>query len=180
MEIDDKDLHREHAGVSGPGPHAGDEHVERRLARFAFVREERDREVRLLFRDVFPMEVAAAFRAAGARLISIAGERPLASEPTQDEVPPGEDTAHVMGEQGASATQSGQPREWTLRYFFSLGETVYTVTIVLPGDVPWSVAGVYPAARAIEDEIAERLGTNPDSFGRDVPAREHALDGISL
>src|SRR5438552_18703125 len=51
------------------------EPVETQLARYAFVREERDREVRLLFRDVPVPEIVKAFRMAGATLISISGER---------------------------------------------------------------------------------------------------------
>jgi hypothetical protein len=29
-------------------------------------------------------------------------------------------------------------------------------------------------------EMAERLGTNPDSFGRDLPSRAGAMDGVEL
>jgi glucosamine--fructose-6-phosphate aminotransferase (isomerizing) len=42
---------------------------------------------------------------------------------------------------------------------------------------------VFPLTAAVQRialEAAESLGTNPDSFGRDVPARAHALDGIDL
>ncbi|HEX3328751.1 MAG TPA: SIS domain-containing protein [Gaiellales bacterium] len=42
---------------------------------------------------------------------------------------------------------------------------------------------VFPLTAAVQRialEAAEALGTNPDSFGRDVPARAHALDGIDL
>ena len=149
MEVNNSDWQSQHTGGRGTNPHPGDEGVERRLARFAFVREERDREVRLLFRDVFPVEIALAFRAAGARLLSIAGERPQVTT-----------AVGKKGKSAAQVTQTDRPQQWTLRYFYSLDETVYTVSITLPGDVPWSVAGVYPAARAIEEEIAERLGTS--------------------
>ena len=57
-----------------------DDTVERKLAQYAFVREERDREVRLLFRDLPAPEMALSFRAAGANLITLSGER--ASAPT--------------------------------------------------------------------------------------------------
>ena len=42
---------------------------------------------------------------------------------------------------------------------------------------------VFPLTAVVQRialEAAESLGTNPDSFGRDVPARAHALDGIAL
>jgi glucosamine--fructose-6-phosphate aminotransferase (isomerizing) len=42
---------------------------------------------------------------------------------------------------------------------------------------------VFPLTAVVQRialEAAERLGTDPDSFGRDVPARAHALDGIVL
>jgi glucosamine--fructose-6-phosphate aminotransferase (isomerizing) len=42
---------------------------------------------------------------------------------------------------------------------------------------------VFPLTAAVQRialEAAESLGTNPDSFGRDLAARAHALDGIDL
>src|SRR5437016_1401948 len=79
----------EHRVNEGKAEGNGDESVERKLARFAFVREERDREVRLLFRDVPPAEIAAAFKVTGATLISIAGERilPAVADGTDPQVP---------------------------------------------------------------------------------------------
>lgn len=43
-----------------------------------------------------------------------------------------------------------------------------------------SVLPLTAVVQRIALEAAERLGTNPDSFGRDVPARADALDGIAL
>jgi glucosamine--fructose-6-phosphate aminotransferase (isomerizing) len=42
---------------------------------------------------------------------------------------------------------------------------------------------VFPLTAVVQRialEAADALGTNPDSFGRDVPRRAHALDGIAL
>ena len=36
------------------------------------------------------------------------------------------------------------------------------------------------AVQRIALELAEQLGTNPDSFGRDVPVRAAALEHIQL
>ena len=142
-------------GHPGTGTYHEDE-VERRLAVYAFVREERDREVRLTFRDVPPAEIALAFRAAGAILISIGGERlPIA----------GPGNAPVTIE----ATPSGRKRrhphpgdpiqgEAVLRYFFALGETVYTATLGIPSGVTGSVSAIYPSAALNERELNIRLG----------------------
>ncbi len=43
-----------------------------------------------------------------------------------------------------------------------------------------SVFPLTAAVQLIALEAAERLGTNPDSFGRDLPARAQALDGLVL
>jgi glucosamine--fructose-6-phosphate aminotransferase (isomerizing) len=54
---------------------------------------------------------------------------------------------------------------------------------MIAADAPNELLSVFPLTAVVQKialETAERLGTNPDSFGRDVPAREHALDGISL
>jgi glucosamine--fructose-6-phosphate aminotransferase (isomerizing) len=57
--------------------------------------------------------------------------------------------------------------------------TVHVITI----DRPSELLSVFPLTAAVQKialETAERLGTNPDSFGRDLPTRAHALDGIAL
>jgi glucosamine--fructose-6-phosphate aminotransferase (isomerizing) len=54
---------------------------------------------------------------------------------------------------------------------------------VIPADAPNELLSVFPLTAAVQRialEAAETLGTNPDSFGRDVPARAQAMDGIAL
>ena len=54
---------------------------------------------------------------------------------------------------------------------------------VIAADAPSELLSVFPLTAAVQKialETAETLGTNPDSFGRDVPARAQALDGIAL
>ena len=139
----------------------GEEHegVEWRLAHYAVVREERDREVRLLFRDTPASDIARAFMAAGATLISIAGER--APDAPAAPVSPSEPLADAAGRHRRrrkpqrAAPVSG---EVTLRYFYALGETVYTVAISIPSGVAGSIAGIYPGARLLEQEVQSRLG----------------------
>src|SRR5688572_7366601 len=126
-----------------PSPEA--EEVERQLAHYAFVREEREREVRLLFRDVPADEVAVAFRAAGASLITIAGERAAPIAPGAQ-----------GGEPGAKSSRRRRKRSpqplgaLSMRYFYALGELVYTITITAPSEVVASVAPIFPAAALSE------------------------------
>ena len=61
----------------------------------------------------------------------------------------------------------------------SCGVTVRLIEAKAGGEL-LSVFPLTAAVQRIALEAAERLGTNPDSFGRDVPARAHALDGIDL
>ncbi len=61
----------------------------------------------------------------------------------------------------------------------SCGVTVRLIEARAGGEL-LSVFPLTAAVQRIALEAAERLGTNPDSFGRDVPARAHALDGIDL
>lgn len=147
---------------------AAEEEVERRLAQYAFVREECDREVRLLFRDVPAPDLVLSFRAAGANLISISGER----LGTKDE--PGDpETRLADTDSEQAAIEQAEPRhrgrrrraalppppsgELLMRYFFSLGETVYTVNLASPTGVVGSVASIYPLARLAEEELHHRL-----------------------
>jgi glucosamine--fructose-6-phosphate aminotransferase (isomerizing) len=54
---------------------------------------------------------------------------------------------------------------------------------MIAGDAPNELLSVFPLTAAVQKialETAETLGTNPDCFGRDVPARAQALDGIAL
>src|SRR5215212_762047 len=64
-----------------------EQQIESQLARFAFVREEWGREVRLHFREAPAPQIAAAFREAGAALISITGERVPLTGADSDTVP---------------------------------------------------------------------------------------------
>jgi glucosamine--fructose-6-phosphate aminotransferase (isomerizing) len=61
----------------------------------------------------------------------------------------------------------------------SCGVTVRLIEARAGGEL-LSVFPLTAAVQRIALEAAESLGTNPDSFGRDVPARAHALDGIDL
>jgi glucosamine--fructose-6-phosphate aminotransferase (isomerizing) len=61
----------------------------------------------------------------------------------------------------------------------SVGVPVHTFEAKQDGEL-LSVFPLTAVVQRIALEAAERLGTNPDSFGRDVPARAHALDGIGL
>ena len=158
------------------------EPLRRQLAQFAFVREEDDREVRLTFRDVPSNEIARAFRASGAILISMTGERavspPGVSVRSQsgwtdlDSTPP--DVTALQGHKrrsrrghsitpqddtpGAGATRPNRHTgELTVRYFFSLGDLVYTINIASPSGIVESIANIYPAAARSERELQDRL-----------------------
>ena len=61
----------------------------------------------------------------------------------------------------------------------SCGVTVRLIEAKAVGEL-LSVFPLTAAVQRIALEAAESLGTNPDSFGRDVPARAHALAGIDL
>jgi NADH:ubiquinone oxidoreductase subunit C len=134
--------------------------VERQLTQYGFTREERDHEVRLLLRDVAADEVAMSFRAAGATFITLTGER-AAGEPGDDrndgsiasEVE--EEDAHPQRRH--RRTHAPQTGELTLRYFYALGDTVYTVSIATTSEVVASIASVFPAAMLLEREAQERL-----------------------
>jgi glutamine---fructose-6-phosphate transaminase (isomerizing) len=66
------------------------------------------------------------------------------------------------------------PNQWTAaEAALKVRETAYVAAAGLSVEQ-------YLHGRMIALETAERLGTNPDSFGRDVPARAHALDDITL
>jgi hypothetical protein len=156
---------------------SGEEQVERQLASFAFVREEREREVRLHFRDVPAGELAMSFRRAGAGLITLMGERARVAA-----VPSGEEEA-VSPEDEASAGRSRRRRrshldtastlgELTVRYFYSLGEIVYAISIAAPSGVVQSIANIYPNAALPEHELQEYLGVAFVSTEYRVPSTE--------
>jgi hypothetical protein len=141
-----------------------EEVVERQLAQYAFVREERDREVRLLFRDVPPSEIARAFRSVGAYLITIMGERARPREepkvePADSEAPDEDSDLEQVARKHSPRARHAPPEpvgEATLRYFYSLRETVYTVSVVSSTGVVESLAGFYPAAARLEREVGQR------------------------
>jgi glucosamine--fructose-6-phosphate aminotransferase (isomerizing) len=59
------------------------------------------------------------------------------------------------------------------------GVRLHTITAAYPNEL-LSVFPLTAAVQRIALELAEQLGTNPDSFGRDVPSRATAMDGIEL
>ena len=156
-----------------------EEQVERQLASFAFVREEREREVRLHFRDVPAGELAMSFRRSGAGLISMMGERARVAAPPaveEDATASPEDEALAGSVRRRRRSQSGAeampPGELTVRYFYSLGEMVYTISIVAPSGVVQSVANIYPNAALPERELQEHLGVVFLSTEYRVPSSE--------
>jgi glucosamine--fructose-6-phosphate aminotransferase (isomerizing) len=77
----------------------------------------------------------------------------------------------------------GGPGEERLQAVARSAESCQVPVRVIRADAPSELLSVFPLTAVVQKialETAERLGTNPDSFGRDVPARAHALDGISL
>jgi hypothetical protein len=139
------------------------EPLQRELALYAFVREEDEREVRMFFRDTPPSEIAASFRRAGAAFITITGERaftpPPDSAPAADEQDPDAPKPASARARRARRKLRRQSRqgEATLRYFYSLGEIVYTAIVSAPSGIVRSIAPVYPAAAISERELQERL-----------------------
>jgi hypothetical protein len=119
--------------------------------------------VRMYFRDTPPNEIAASFRRAGAAFITMTGER--AFTPPPDAVPATDEhhadtTSHEPKRKRRSRRSVRRPSrqgEATLRYFYSLGEIVYTAIISSPSGIVRSIAPVYPAAALSERELQERL-----------------------
>jgi glucosamine--fructose-6-phosphate aminotransferase (isomerizing) len=77
----------------------------------------------------------------------------------------------------------GGPAEERLLAVARSAESCGVTVRVLGAEAPSELLTVFPLTAAVQKialEAAERLGTNPDSFGRDVPARAQALDGIAL
>ncbi len=78
---------------------------------------------------------------------------------------------------------AGGPGEDRLLAVARSAESCQVPVRVIRADAPNELLSVFPLTAVVQKialETAERLGMNPDSFGRDVPARAHALDGISL
>ena len=154
-----------------------EEPLRKQLAHFAFVREEDDREVRLTFRDVPADEIAKAFRGSGALLISMMGERALAPPAVSVRPESGWTDLDANGQEAIAlqsrkrrthrthtaegVTASARPNrttgELTMRYFFSLGDLVYTINIASPTGIVESIAGIFPSAAQSERELQSRL-----------------------
>jgi hypothetical protein len=159
-------------GAEGGEKPGQQESVERGLAQYVFVREEREREVRLLFRDASPADVARTFRSAGAHLITLSAERasphssPIATPPPPEQELDNEASEDSEFSERASKRKEGKPKsrmlghragEVLLRYFYALGEIVYTVSIVSTTGVATSIASIYPLAARSERDLTERL-----------------------
>ena len=77
----------------------------------------------------------------------------------------------------------GGPGEERLLAVARSAESCQVTVRVITMDQPSELLSVFPLTAAVQKialETAERLGTNPDSFGRDVPSRAQAMDGIAL
>jgi glucosamine--fructose-6-phosphate aminotransferase (isomerizing) len=81
------------------------------------------------------------------------------------------------------ALNGGGPGEERLLAVVRAAESAGVTVRVFEARAAGELLSVFPLTAVVQRialEAAERLGTNPDSFGRDVPARAHALDGIAL
>lgn len=112
--------------------------------------------MRLLFRDVPADEIAAAFRAAGASLITVSAERAGPAESQDADV---ERTGRPPRQKRRKSRSAATPAlgALSMRYFYALGETVYTVTISAPSEVVPSVAPIFPVAALSERELHTRM-----------------------
>jgi glucosamine--fructose-6-phosphate aminotransferase (isomerizing) len=61
----------------------------------------------------------------------------------------------------------------------AFGARVHTIAATYPSEL-LSVFPLTAAVQRIALECAEALGTNPDSFGRDLPGRAEALEALEL
>jgi glutamine---fructose-6-phosphate transaminase (isomerizing) len=81
------------------------------------------------------------------------------------------------------ALNGGGPGEGRLLEVAELAEAfgakVHTITAAYPSEL-LSIFPLTAAVQRIALELAEALGTNPDSFGRDLPGRQEALEAIAL
>ena len=81
------------------------------------------------------------------------------------------------------ALNGGGPGEERLLAVARSAESVGVTVRVIEAKEGGELLSVFPLTAVVQRialEAAEALGTNPDTFGRDVPARAHALDGIAL
>lgn len=81
------------------------------------------------------------------------------------------------------ALNGGGPGEARLLEVAHLAETcgarVHTIAATYPSEL-LSIFPLTVAVQRIALDLAESLGTNPDSFGRDLPGRAEALEAIEL
>ncbi|HUP28282.1 MAG TPA: hypothetical protein VM409_07595, partial [Chloroflexia bacterium] len=159
FESPDYDPHDQGVPASSGEQSQGTGRVERGLVAYAFVREEREREVRLSFRDVPADDLAAVFRSAGARLISLSGGRASTGEShlsAGDNTPPEEGAAPPKRKRRRKPSRY-RTGDLSLRYFYALGDVVYTVTIATTTEVMHSISAIFPAAILSERELQDRL-----------------------
>jgi glutamine---fructose-6-phosphate transaminase (isomerizing) len=77
----------------------------------------------------------------------------------------------------------GGPGQERLRAIARGAESCGVTVRVVSSDAPTELLSVFPLTAVVQLvalETAEALGTNPDTFGRDLPSRAHAMDGIDL
>jgi glucosamine--fructose-6-phosphate aminotransferase (isomerizing) len=81
------------------------------------------------------------------------------------------------------ALNGGGPGEGRLlevaRLAEACGARVHTIAATYPSEL-LSIFPLTAAVQRIALDLAEALGTNPDSFGRDLPGRQEALEAIEL
>ncbi len=139
------------------------EDVEGEIADYAQVREEREGEVRLYFRDVPANEVARYFWSSGAIFITLMAERSTGDAFTTDQDanrpgPAGGQEAESIPRRRRSAQHTGPGQgELRMRYFFAMGDLVYTVVLAVPSGVVHTISRIYPSAARLEREVAQRM-----------------------
>lgn len=144
-----------------PGEEERPQEPLRKLASYAFMREEHEREVRLHFRSVPANGIAAALRAAGATLITLTGER--VKQPSEASPAAEAERSAEAAERGARKWRKSKARavpsgEIIIHYFYSLSGIIYTVSITEPSGLVASIANIYPVAANSERELQQRLG----------------------
>jgi glucosamine--fructose-6-phosphate aminotransferase (isomerizing) len=81
------------------------------------------------------------------------------------------------------ALNGGGPGEGRLLEVAQLAEAIGARVHTIAATYPSELLSIFPLTAAVQRialELAETLGTNPDSFGRDLPGRADALDAIEL
>jgi glutamine---fructose-6-phosphate transaminase (isomerizing) len=81
------------------------------------------------------------------------------------------------------ALNGGGPGEGRLLEVARLAETCGARVHTIAATYPSELLSIFPLTAAVQRialDLAESLGTNPDSFGRDLPGRAEALEAIEL